>query len=294
MFFQVIKRAIKDFIQLRKGQTCDYKLLMEAHRIEKGLSHISPKAFWGWEKAYSIAKLLKTSVNSFSNETASAVLSAYLSEKKNNPEEKENYYNFLNKTGFKEVYFNGIGGWKIIDHNEVSFSEKEKVTIYKLFTSRFSSRNFKEEKVPIRVIEQAIEMASNCPSACNRQPYKVYVCDSTKIADLLGYPLQYNCPQTLIITGDVRAFDSYEFNDWIISPVIFAAYLSLSFHALGVGNCIIRKDLVANSVYNTQVSQYLELSESQRIVLEICIGYSDDERVPLSKRKSVSDIMCVK
>ena len=290
--FYSLKKTISDIKQLSKGQKSNYELLQLSHRIEKGLLITTPKPLWGWEKAYRIYKLLLVNDDAFSSKTANAVLSAYLKSKERSSflEDREAWQKFIQTTSYKPVENNNIGG--IMEVEKTNFSLNEICTIEKLFYTRHSCRDFSEENVSNEVICNAVKMALKCPSACNRQPFKVYVVEPSMLERRLGRKIQYKANKLLFITGDVRAFTTAELLDWLISPTIFASYLILSLHSLGIGSCVVRKDLVKSSKYNCIVSNLAGISDSERIVLEINIGYYKSKNTcPISNRVEESDIV---
>lgn len=287
-FLSCIKKVRADLKLLHKGQKPSYDLLQLSHRLEKGLLIQNPKPMWGWEKAYRIVELLNTNSDEFSSVTANAVLSAYLCEKSKSPnqEDRHKYAEFMQKTGYRPIAFDNIGG--TITISKPVFSESEQTVIRRLFDTRHSCREFANRHVSDKDIEEAVRMALRCPSACNRQPFHVYVIDPAKLAKQLGRSkLQYEGGPTLVITGDVRAFTSGELLDWIVSPSVFAGYLTLSLHSLGIGSCVVRKELVRQSVYNKVIKELICMDDSEQIILEMFIGYYKDKFVvPVSNRRS--------
>ncbi len=287
-----LKRIFADLKELSKGQKKEYELLQLSHRLEKGLLVTSPKPLWGWEKAYRIYELLQINQDAFSSKTAKSVLSAYLNSKEHSSflEDREKWHEFFEKTTFTPVESPNMGG--LIEAEKTCFSTDEINAIEKLFYTRHSCREFSEEPVPPEKINHAIQMALRCPSACNRQPFKVYVVDPKLLEKELGRSLQYKANKILFITGDVRAFTEGELLDWLISPTFFASYLTLSLHSIGIGSCVVRKDLVNESTYNKTVKKMVGLSNSERIVLEINIGYYKQiYSCAKSNRAAVADIV---
>lgn len=288
-----IRKVFSDMRQLDLGQKPAYELLQLSHRLEKGLLINNPKPLWGWEKAYRIAALLtqKSDEDDYTSNTAAAVLSAFLNAKETSlfEEERAKVQLFKVQTHFTPVKYDNIGGVSIITN--AGFSLEEQDVIVRLFDSRHSCREFSDKHVPNEVIKKAVQMASRCPSACNRQPYKVYVIEPSKLESKLGRKLMYNGDKTLIVSGDIRAFSPSEMLDWIVSPSIFAAYLTLSLHSLGIGSCVVRKDLVKSNDYNNAVKEITGMSESEQIILELFIGYYHDSyEAPVSHRVCVEDI----
>ena len=291
LYYYCVKRVFADEKQLSKGQKNNYELLQLSHRLEKGLLIRNPKPLWGWEKAYKIVELLKDNNDVFSSETAKAVLSAFLKVKEKSFHDKDRIKckEFFDRTNFS-IENNNKGGTICVE--KVNFIETEIKAIEKLFYSRHSCRDFSDKTVSNDDISKAIKMALRCPSACNRQPFKVYVISPSKLEDIIGRNLQYKCDKLLIVTGDVRAFTAGELLDWLISPSLFAAYLTLSLHTLGIGSCIIRKDLVKDNMYNKTIKDITCMTDSERIVLEMYIGYYNDKFIaPVSNRFDVSDVV---
>ena len=136
-------------------------------------------------------------------------------------------------------------------------------------------------------------MALRCPSACNRQPFRVYAIEPNKLAKHLGRnSLQYEGNRVLIVTGDIRAFTKGELLDWIVSPSIFVGYLTLSLHSLGIGSVVVRKDLVKTSEYNDAIRYITGMDKSEQIILELFIGYYKNEFfAPVSNRLTAEEIV---
>ena len=287
-----IKYSIWVFKQLKLGQKPKYDLLQLSHRLEKGLTLSDPKPLWGWDKARRIASLLKVNGDAFSNKTASAVLSAYLNAKvhSDNPEDVRLAQEFTDATGFVASEFSGLGGAQNV--TKESFSKEEIAVIEKMFATRHSAREFSKEPVSKELIYKAVNLAQRCPSACNRQPYKCYVIDAEKRRKKLPSFADYDADKYLIITGDIRAFVNTEINDWIVSPMIFASYLTLSLHAFGIGSCVLKKQLVSETEYNSNFRKLADLDESEVIIIEMAIGYYKDQYVaPVSLRNGAEDIV---
>ena len=287
------KKVRADMKQLNKGQKIEYDLLQLSHRLEKGMLIKKPKPMWGWDKAYKIIELLPKCTDGFTSVTANAVLSAYLKVKSKSAFQKDRdmFGAFEQTTGYKPVVNDSLGG--IITIHNPHFTQQEQDTVRRLFNTRHSCREFADRHVSNNDLNEAVQMALRCPSACNRQPFRVYVIDPVKFEQKLGRDhLQYEGDRILVITGDVRAFTTGELLDWIVSPSIFAGYLTLSLHSLGIGSCVVRKDLVKSSAYNNAIRDITGMDDSECIVLEMFIGYYKEEYdAPVSNRKAVGDVV---
>lgn len=298
MFVSGIRALLKQIKILSAGQTVSADILQLAHRLEKGLTIRSPKKLWGWEKAKALCSLIVRAdpvTDKFAIETGKGVLNAYITAKKATEDQEEiqkvqQLESSLEENNISLQQANN-GGAVLLTAEEVAFSTEEKTVIEKLFNTRHSVRDYSEERVSQEALLQAIQLANQCPSACNRQPTKVYVI-SAEERETLGYPNEYNATQYLIITGCVSSFKTTEMNDWIVSAAIFAGYLTLSLHAQGIGSCVIRKNLVKDTEYNKVIRSFCSIPEREQIVLELAIGkYKDTFKVPVSNRLSAHEIV---
>lgn len=259
-----------------KGQIPKYEILQLAHRLEKGLLVEKPKPLWGWEKAYRIASLLKENDDEFSEHTGRGVLKAYIEAKKksDNPTEREQAMSFEDK--YPEISTeNTLGG--VISLYKEDITIKEKGIVENFFNTRHSCREFQDKIVSKEDVMAAIALAMKCPSACNRQVTNCYVYQSNEL-------------QTIILTTSIRAYNISEFNDWFISPGIFAGYLSLTLHLYGIGSCVYRKQLYGHHSYNERMRKECNIPSDEMIMIELRFGYyKDNFIVPVSNRNSAEN-----
>lgn len=278
LFFLSIGYSLKCFILASKGQHPQYDILQLSHRLEKGLLVEKPKPLWGWEKAERLASLLKSNKDEFSNQTGRGVLKAYMEAKKNsdNPQDREKAVIFARK--YPEIEKAEIlGGVIPLTKEDVFVSQKEAIEHF--FNNRHSCRDFQAKLVSKEDIKAAIALAIKSPSACNRQVTNCYVYQSKEL-------------QTIILTTSIRAYHVSEFNDWFVSPSIFAGYLSLTLHLYGIGSCIYRKQLYGHHEYNETMRKKCNIPKDEMIILELRFGYYKDKfKVPVSNRHLADDII---
>ena len=261
-----------------KGQIPKYEILQLSHRLEKGLLVENPKPMWGWEKADRLIYLIQRNNDDFSNHTGRGVLKAYIEVKKNSDNQGEREKAELFAKNHPEIDIEEVlGGVVFLRKEDITIQQKE--VVEKFFNTRHSCRDFKDELVSKDDIKAAISLALRCPSACNRQVTNCYVYQSKDL-------------QTIILTANLRAFDTGEFNDWFISPGIFAGYLSLSLHLYGIGSCVYRKQLYGKRPYNEEMRKKCNISDDEMIILELQFGYYKKEfKVPVSNRHAPDDII---
>ena len=160
-----------------------------------------------------------------------------------------------------------------------------------LLKMRHSVRDFANTPVDRNLILRAIEMANQCPSACNRQPYHVYIVENKRWESFNNDGNQvYGADKHLLITAKILDYTFDEAYDWIVSASIFAGYLSLSLTSLGIGSCVIRKRLAEDSSIRN-LKRKLKIPNGEKIVIEIAIGnYKENFKVAYSNRKKGTDI----
>lgn len=277
---------------LWNGQKRSSYIIQTVHRLEKGLCIKNPKSLWGWEKADILVKLINEELISsnpdyYAVKCAIAVLVAYKNHKlnTNNEPDIEKAKNFtIPSIELFDAQFGGCISVNMGCEIDSKFLD--------VVNSRHSIRNFKEKSVNIETLKVAIDLANKCPSACNRQPYKVYIVDAKKKIDAKLSKNEYNADKFLIITGIVNDFSNSEINDWLISATIFAGYLTLTLQYYNIGCCIMRKDLVVETEYNKGIRDICRIPQNEQIVLEMAIGYPNETSiVPVSKRKEVEDLI---
>ena len=283
-----------------KGQTARDALVQTAHRIEKGLTIRNPRRLWGWDKVAHLAALLekelsKPNPDRFALETGTSVLKAYLEAKKStgDREETERAAKLLeNYPKVRECLetVTAEGGAKRLTAQEVAIPDGLEWA-RKFFSTRHSIRDFSDRPVPRETLLQAVQLALMCPSACNRQPFKVYVLEG-KRREEGGYENIYHADKYLVVTGEINAFSPDEYGDWIVSATIFATYLVLALHALGIGSCMKKKELHFASKYNDFLRETCHIPRNEKIVLEIAAGHFKDEfSVACSNRKRAEDVV---
>lgn len=297
--FQAVETYLNDWAVSLKGQENNYAILQTSHRIEKGLTIQNPRKLWGWNKVDNLVELIsiemkKEHPDQFAIETGVAVLKAYADYKeKCGEEERIKARNLF--TGYDDVKklvenCKPVGGTIKLSRDEI-VSEDNAEAAEKLFHTRHSVRDFDSKEVSRETLNKAIQLALYSPSACNRQPTKIYVL-SAKRREELGFENIYNANQYLILTGEMNAFTAAEHGDWVVSTSIFAGYLVLALHSMGIGSCIKRKEMTFHNKYNSIIRKECGIPKNEKIILEIPIGYYHDEIIAAySNRKKAEDVV---
>ena len=169
---------------------------------------------------------------------------------------------------------------------DISFDE-----LKKLFIRRRSVRWYQDKKVPLELVQQAANIASFAPSACNRQPYRFLFCNEKEkavaIAKCAGGTTGFaeNLPAIIAIVGDLSAYP-YERDRHLIyiDGSLAAMQLMLAFETQGLSTCSINwPEVDANE---RKIRKVIRLKDYERVVMLLAVGYADASGgIPYSQKK---------
>lgn len=158
---------------------------------------------------------------------------------------------------------------------------------------RRSVRWFLQKPVPREAIDQAIEVGTQAPSACNRQPFEFRIFDDPELVQkviaipfgLAGYG--HNVPVVIVVVGQQRHFFSERDRHLIyIDSSLAVMGLLFGLEVQGLSSCCVNwPDIEENE---KQMAQLLKLAPDERPVMLIALGYPDPEgMVAHSAKKSL-------
>ena len=161
-----------------------------------------------------------------------------------------------------------------------------------LFHKRRSVRWYKDQNVPFNVVQQAVNVASLAPSACNRQPYTFHFCNNkskaVSIAKCAGGTSGFaeNLPAIIVVVGDLSVYPLEEDRHLIyIDGSLATMQLMLALETLGLSTCSINwQDSEENE---NKIREIVELKDYERIVMLLSVGYADPQGgIPYSQKKN--------
>ena len=170
--------------------------------------------------------------------------------------------------------------------------------------TRRSVRKFTDEKVPVDVVKDIVELASYSPSWKNTQVIRyILVEDEAVIAKIaaegvMDFPLNQKTvsrsKQLMVITKK-DGICGYEKNGeastskgsgWeMFDAGIATQTFCLAAHAKGVGTCIM------GVIDDKSIAKIVNLPEDETVAALIVYGYEDGEHAAPNKRKDVDEIM---
>lgn len=177
-----------------------------------------------------------------------------------------------------------------------NFTVEEQKVLSRLFTNRHSMREFSKEPVNETDLKMAIELAMRCPSACNRQCYRLHIVEKNSFSLLDNWfdgtgGFADDLDKLLFITGKVSLYRIGELYQWIVTGSVFASYLSLALEAYNIGCCFIQRPVIPDKKW-TKIAGLIGASADEQLVCCLGIGkLKDSYNVPVSYRLSFDSIV---
>lgn len=160
---------------------------------------------------------------------------------------------------------------------------------------RRSVRWFEQRPVPRDVIANAMEVALQSPSACNRQPFVFRIFDEPELARRVSkFPMgtrgyDHNVPAVAVIVGRQRAYFSERDRHLIyVDGALAAMSFMYALEVQGVASCPINWPDIEKK--ERAMVELLGLEPDERPVMLVIFGYPDpDGMVAYSQKKSVEE-----
>lgn len=168
--------------------------------------------------------------------------------------------------------------------------------IHALALRRRSVRWFRSERVDRALVDKALLVARQAPSACNRQPYRFVIFDDPAEAAAIGAipggtaGFARNFPVVAIVVGDLSAY-SHERDRHAIYTDGALAVMSfiLALETLGLSSCCINWPDVER--LERRMDAALKLERHERPIMLVAIGYADESRlIPYSQKAPLTSV----
>lgn len=279
------------------------EITFQYHAIEKGLSHDKLRLGFGKKKIERLLNLLNMWENRGYPTTDRRYLTAVSVLKRYIQVHEESNFN-ISKIKNEILFLDGINTKNPFKGGEVSisksfFEELRNENFEKFSSSRRSIRNFGEKEVSINRIKDAVRLATNYPSVCNRQSVNTYVVHNK---DIMRKCLEIqngiqgmgnNASAVLIITSDNQYFGNLnERNESFIDGGIFSMNLLYSLTYNDIASCALNANL--NTKRMKKIRNLVGIPNSEDIVMfMICGSYPEKCKFPVSIRDSVEDVITI-
>ena len=284
-------------LEMWGGQTgAEVILLLLAHSLEKGLGIPSPRKKFGLGKATALLNELEAYVVNGGNiyryafSESVGILDAYFKYTDNDISEYTGRINALKKLRV-EKYEAGI---KKINNIQELYRQVNIEQVKKFICTRHSIRSYEQEIINEDLLNKILELASYAPSACNRQPVKVYWASEiniiNKISELIpgNTGFENEIPNWAIITTDRNMFGAGETLQWYINGGIYLAYFVEALHAYHIGSCIFQ--IPATHKNTTELRRIMKIPKQEAIIAAVGFGYPKNEnKVLVASRRPIRE-----
>lgn len=168
--------------------------------------------------------------------------------------------------------------------------------LQQLARRRTSTRWFEQRPVPRDALDDALRVARQSPSACNRQSWEFRFFDEPELVEDVaslaiganGY--DDNIPCLAVLVGKQRAYNNDRDKHVIyIDASLAAMALQFSLEAQGLASCCINWPAIPRN--QRRMAERLDLDRDESVVMLMAIGYPDpDGTIPYSAKKPVEEL----
>lgn len=278
---------------LKKRQN-EYYLKRQLHRIEKGLIRADRKEVFGLGYILPAVEVL-ANMAKFEGKRNTFLIYAYevFAKYFAVTESDDSTYNAA-KNLFKSLNYSPTN--KYLPYRYVR--QKPDFSVFEnLVFSRKSIRQFSTEDVGKEIFENAVKLASQAPSGCNRQPYRFLVIKKKEFVDKFssfppgGGGNSFGAPALVFVIGDQSSFpETNSSHEVYIDASLTSMIFVLALESMGVSSCFMNWPHIYE--LNKKAFKELGLKPYEVIVTSIAVGYADENATcAFSLRKDVEEIL---
>ena len=271
-------------------------IMMDCHRIEKGLALPAPRPGFGVEVVRRLIRNIRDYEARFGGSLATSASRVALREYRAHcdghgkpvPEELAAFLADASEPGC-------IAGTKTVQRAEIERALE--FDFDRFARARYSVRQYTGEPVSRDMMARAVSTALKSPSVCNRQSARVHIAFSReRIARVLSFQngnagFGDTLGAVVIVTTDIRAMNSLgERNQCWVDGGIFAMSLAYALHGLGLGACMLNWSQTRER--DIALREAVGIPESEAIVTMIGVGHLPETfKVAVSPRREAAEIM---
>lgn len=261
----------------------DLSILLLCHSLEKGMGLEVVRKGFGQEKAKALASVLDRTQNveSYEFREGMSVLKAWLEYSETQDVNVSQIREKYEKIATEKAYKQNKAGMEFYSPQKDVYEGMDKQSVKEFIKNRHSVRCYKNEKVSVEIMQEVLELAASAPSACNRQPSKVYwTSDEYTVAEIdklvpgnKGF--ENAVPNWAVITSNRKMFGKTESLQWYVNGGIFVSYFIQALQLFGLGSCIFQMPITFKTI--PELRRIANIPENEAIVCMIGFGYPKDE-----------------
>jgi hypothetical protein len=162
------------------------------------------------------------------------------------------------------------------------FFDKSSAPFDEFCFSRHTIRNFISKDIPLQLLHNCIELSQQTPSACNRQPNRVYIVKNKLLIQQIlsmqsgnrGFGNLTN--SLLILTSDISVFhDAYERNELYLNSGMYSMSILNALHFHKIGSCALNWSVSVTK--HNHLRKLVNIPMNETTTLLIACGYVPDE-----------------
>jgi nitroreductase len=180
-----------------------------------------------------------------------------------------------------------------IPHPKEALSDIDYGSLEKLVRQRRSVRWYEQRPVDRELIDKALLLARQAPTACNRIPYEFRIFDDPELArEVAGIPFgtagySHNVPAVAVVVGRLESYFSPRDRHAIyVDSSLASMQFILALETLGLSSSVINwPDF---EPLEARMQKRLGLGVSDRVIMLIAFGHAHEEGlVPFSAKKEL-------
>lgn len=261
----------------------EVNLLLLAHSLEKGMGTNTPRRGFGIEKASKLideinayVARIEQPVTRYVYNEAMSVLGTYIQFTVDSGVEisalTAAYQKILELYGVEML----SAGYTVVD-TDALYKSVDTESALGFMSSRHSIRSFENRPVSETEMDKVLETASLAPSACNRQPIKVFWTNKPDSVSRISEYIPGNkgfedaIPNWAIVAADRTMFGEQEVLQWYVNGGIYVSHLVQAFHAHKLGSCIFQIPIGLDCM--KEIRKVAGISDHYAIVCAVGFGY---------------------
>ena len=268
-------------------------IVLDYHKLEKGLSLPSPKPGFGLSSIRKLAALVPVFERRYGSDEVTGAARAALRSVVLPGREQGFAYEEAEGLLAGDV---GSGEGGVLAVTRAAIHENSLKDLSGFFENRYSVRNFTAEPVAPELLAKALRMAQKAPSVCNRQSARAYVFTTPeKKAQALGFQngnrgFGHRAGAVIIVTSDLRSFVSIgERNQCWIDGGLFAMSLNYALHSLGLGCCMLNWS--TEREVDRDMRKAMGIPDHEAVITMMAVGHLPEAfSVARSQRRPLGEV----
>ena len=279
------------------------RLIIDGHSIEKGLAQANLRFGFGQKKVKFLISLCNLYLDKYQGIPSRlsyviGILREYEVLHDNEGQSLDDDTRLSLESLFKRFLPSKVPFTRSTTKQEYFSMAEESFPIFS--SSRHSVRDFTGAAVDSTIIQRAVELAQNAPSACNRQATRVYCVYNDELRAEIAF-LQNNAHgfvdfanPILVVTTELQDWGTGE--QWYggyVDGGIYLMNLLYSLHYYRVA--AIPLNWYAGIEKNNLIHELLEIPESQVVIALIGCGYPKDSfKLVTSQRREAREVLSLR